>query len=66
MSFIHLQWQLQQASLEVNINVLSLKRLMDGTHSWVLHCWFELGLTSNQHRKVIRRRGPRFKSHSID
>ena len=34
-----------------------------------VHCffhlvWFELGLTSNQHRKVIRRRGPRFKVSS--
>ena len=26
--------------------------------------WFELGLTSHQHRKVIRRRGPRFKVSS--
>ena len=29
--------------------------LLDG------HVWFELGLTPHQHRKVIRRRGPRFK-----
>ena len=26
--------------------------------------WFELGLTSHQHRKVIQRRGPRFKVSS--
>ena len=26
--------------------------------------WFELGLTSHQHIKVIRRRGPRFKVSS--